>query len=85
VAAIGNIQHKAQPDDVSALKKVKESTSASEAEKQLASIVLDFHHQAGAQAQEKLKRLARQSYSVFAEVAVSRLWLKAIKAPRQKT
>jgi hypothetical protein len=34
------------------------STSASEAEKQMASIVLNFFHQASAQAQEKLKRLA---------------------------
>lgn len=52
-AAVRNIQHKVQPDDVTALKRIQESSSASEAEKQLATIVLDFNHQPGESAQEK--------------------------------
>eukprot|EP00163_Fabomonas_tropica_P029956 TRINITY_DN6614_c0_g1_i1.p3 TRINITY_DN6614_c0_g1~~TRINITY_DN6614_c0_g1_i1.p3 ORF type:complete len:131 (+),score=18.40 TRINITY_DN6614_c0_g1_i1:1047-1439(+) len=54
--AILNIQHKAQTDDVEALKGV--AKSGTEAEKQLASIVMNFNHQAGSDAKETLKVLA---------------------------
>ena len=58
--AIHNIQHKAQPDDVAALKKVESSGAASGAEKELASIVLGFHHMAGDKAKKQLNMLASQ-------------------------
>lgn len=59
--AIHNMEHKAKPEDVAALKEiVAEGSSASEAEKQLAAIVMNISHKAGPEAQKTLETLSQQ-------------------------
>lgn len=58
--AILNIEHKAKPEDVAALKEVAGDASVSEAEKKLAMIVMGINHTASDEAKQKLKTLAQQ-------------------------
>lgn len=57
--AIHNIEHKAKPDDMAKLTDILADATATAAEKQLATIVMELNHSASAEAKKALEALSQ--------------------------